>query len=199
MELKEGLVSFFILLAAGVLSGYLTNLSLLYTSWVLVVTVIVIILYFLYNRLGKIDNRLGEIDDYLTGIEERERLVESLGARIISNLLPFVKKKGSDEPVIMGEIYDVFMEPMEAFLRGTEKGIPEIIRKTSPDRHERILELRQKVDQDRISLEEAEELRDLLREEREERRKAGDVLGAIAVGLFLLAILYLIARLLRER
>lgn len=199
MELKEVLLTFFVLLVAGVLTGYLTNLNPLYILWVLVVTGLAIALYFIYDRLGKIDSRLDKIDTNLTGIEEWRTAVEFLSDRIASNLLPFIKRKKEDEAISMGEIYNIFVEPMEAFLKGTEKGITKIIGGSNPKRHERILELRQKVDQDTISLEEAEELRDLLREERGERREAGDVLGAIAIGLFLLAILYLIARRLRER
>jgi len=68
----------------------------------------------------------------------------------------------------------------------------------SPASHHRIKELMAKARKNDITTEDAEELRNLLEEEKKQREKGGDIIGAILFGLLIIFILGVIAGLLSE-
>ena len=96
--------------------------------------------------------------------------------------------------MVTEDLVSIFGLPLHKFFQGTSRAfIDTILKPSSPEEHEEIKRLIEKANRGEITREEAERLKILLEREKRKREKAGDVLGAIILGLLLLFIIGLLA------
>ena len=94
-------------------------------------------------------------------------------------------------------LVDTLVEPGKAMNGSLAEILFEVLA-GSPPSHHRIRELMAKARKNDITPEEAEELRNLLEEEKKQREKGGDIIGAVLFGLLIIFVLGVIAGLLGE-
>jgi|GEM_PF-5872054 len=116
-----------------------------------------------------------------------------------SNINDFIRKQNPSTNVTWGDINKLFSYFFGAIMDVSRKSFNLYLKElhSSPEER-RKKELMEKASKNEITYEEAKELRRLLEKQRKEREEAGDIIGAILIGMALLFVLWLITQLFRE-
>lgn len=188
---------------APIVSGVVLHiLSLLPLPFVIITSMLMAILIalpLLYSRLKR------DLWSDLRGLEKRFHEVlriTKMGIDALISMRTRLSKLRREEAITVGVLVDILDEATSAISREVMnayfKGLG--VRLGNPNYEEsRKRELLEKALRREINEEEGEELRKLLERQKQEREAAGDLLGAIMLGLLILFIIGVLAALFGER
>jgi uncharacterized membrane protein YhaH (DUF805 family) len=187
------ILSIFAPIVSGIILHFILLLPL---SFILVICVLVILFpswFDLYVRLRNLEKRI-------TGMERRSGALVNMVKLIVDALIGVRTKLSQlhrNKALTAGDFTDIFDEAAFAISGGIIDAYFRTLggELSNPGYEERKKMLLEKAMRREISREEGEELKGLLERQKREREAAGDILGAIMLGLLILFVIGVLAAL----
>jgi len=182
------IISFLISLVTFIVSNYIIQLPIRDTLIFITLSFVVVLQINQLYELGGIRNRL---DGIIT--------LTSLFMKTFEGIQEKLMQLPQDKSILTSDLINILSHPLHDLFKGTSQAFIDLVLKSSsPEEHEEIRILIEKANRNEISRAEAELLRRLLETERKRRENAGDILGALVVGVLICLLLGLIASLFTE-